>query len=248
MGAKKNKIINLISAIFVGVQLGFYIIIMGELSSNENVLTFLSVITSFVFSILMISQKKQAFLTSFALLFTVISDVFLMLVHPIKQDVAMTTFSIAQLLYCYRLLVEMNREKERVIHLIVRAVLCAVIEIIAIIVVGTSFDVIVALSVFYFANLVMNLLSSFRKFDASPYLAIGFLCFIMCDVVVGLSMAVDVYLTIPETSIFYNIAHPQVNLVHMFYVPSQTLIALSTTNYVKKTQSVFSALFKNSKN
>ena len=235
----QKKIVNLVSAIFVGLLLGFYIIILSGLSSNQNVMTFLPVITAFIFSVVMLSKTRLSLFTTIALAFTVVSDVFLMLVTPRNQAVAMATFSVAQILHFLRLYFEMKSKKERLIHLCCRVAISVIIEVIAVIVVKQAFDIVVALSVFYFANLTLNVIVSFRYFKKSPYLAIGFLCFIMCDIFVGFSSAAGVYLNIPKTSILYPLAYPNFNYVHLFYVPSQTLIALSVTKYLKNYDSVY---------
>ena len=72
----QKKIVNLVSAIFVGLQLGFYIIILSGLSSNQNVMTFLPVITAFIFSVVMLSKTRLSVFTTIALAFTVVSAVF----------------------------------------------------------------------------------------------------------------------------------------------------------------------------
>ena len=154
----QKKLLNVITALFIAVQLVLYVIIMGGYASNKSVATYLPVITAFIFSAIILAKDKRSYFLALALLFTVISDTFLMLVKPLRQDIAMLTFSIAQLFHFARLFVDIKSKKEKIIELVVRFSLCLIVEIIAVIVTKNAFDLVVAFSVFYFVNLIMNLI------------------------------------------------------------------------------------------
>ena len=240
----KSKTVNLLSAVFIGATLGFYLIILGGFSNHKNVMTYIPVALALLYSLVILSNDKRSWLLTLALLFTAVSDVFLMLVTPINQSVAMFTFSIAQICHFLRLYADFKSKKERVIHIVIRVVLCIIVELIAVIVVGSAFDIVVALSVFYFVNLTLNLITAFIYFNNSWLFAVGLLCFILCDIFVGFSAGAGVYLDIPKTSILYNIAYPNFDYVSLFYVPSQMLIALSGNKFIVKSGSLYKKLFK----
>ncbi len=79
----------------------------------------------------------------------------------------------------------------------------------------------------YYANLLTNIVFAFRNFKTAPTFAIGLLLFAFCDLLVGFTM-LDLYLPVTESSIVYKLTHCDLNLIWVFYVPSQTLIALSS--------------------
>jgi uncharacterized protein involved in response to NO len=110
----QKKLLNVITAIFITIQLILYVIILGGFASNKSVMTFLPVITAFLYSVIILARDKRSYFLTAALLFTVISDVFLMLVKPMQQDVAMLTFSAAQLFHFARLFVDINSKKEKI--------------------------------------------------------------------------------------------------------------------------------------
>ena len=235
----KTKQLNIVNSVFVAIQLAFYVIILGGFAANKSVMTFLPVITAFLYSVVILARDKRSYLLAAALLFTVISDTFLMLVRPLHQDIAMVTFSIAQLFHFARLLVDVNTKKEKIIQLATRFSLWVIVEIIAVIVTKGTFDIVVFLTVFYFVNLIMNFILSCRYYENSILLAVGFALFIGCDLVVGFSMAAGVYLDIPQTSIFYKLVNPSFDFTSFFYVPSQALIALSGSKFLKDGKSAF---------
>ena len=235
----KAKQLNIVNSSFIAIQLAFYVIILGGFATNKSVMTFLPVITAFLYSVIILAKDKRSYFLAAALLFTVISDTFLMLVRPLHQDIAMVTFSIAQLLHFARLFVDINTKKEKIVQLATRFSLWVIVEIIAVIVTKGTFDIVVFLTVFYFVNLVMNFILSSRYYKNSILLAVGFALFIGCDLVVGFSMGAGVYLDIPETSILYKLVNPTFDLTSFFYVPSQALIALSGSKFLKDGKSVF---------
>ena len=89
-------------------------------------------------------------------------------------------------------------------------------------------DALALVSLWYYANLILNTIMAFAKFWRFPRLAIGFLLFILCDTVIGLQVAAQGYLPIPEGSLLHQIIFMSFNLAWFFYLPSQVLIALSS--------------------
>ncbi|MBQ8615097.1 MAG: hypothetical protein IJ415_00830 [Clostridia bacterium] len=224
----KNKLLKMISStIFIVAEIGLLIAVMATSGNLNNWLCFSSVLLAFVFSLMWINFKNKNFLTQFALFFTVIADIFLVLISPQNQAVAMTAFSIVQILYLLRILKETNNKKINLINLIVRVVMIVLVEIITIIVVKDKIDYVCLISMFYYTNLILNLVFACVNFKRSPLLAIGLVFFLLCDTFVGLSSAIDVYITVSHNSWLYRLVFADFNFIWFFYIPSQTLLALS---------------------
>ena len=91
---------------------------------------------------------------------------------------------------------------------------------------GTAADAVAIVSMFYYANLLVNIVFAFCQPHVTRLLAIGLTLFILCDTLIGLS-CLDAYVAISEDSFIWKLIHPGFDLAWAFYLPSQTLIALS---------------------
>lgn len=223
---KKLKLISL--SIFIALEICLWILVLATSGDLNRYLSFSSILLAFIFSLMFLSFKDKTYLTQFALFFTVVADVFLVLINPQNQALAMTSFSIVQILYLIRILLETKNKKINLINLIVRVVLICIVEIITIIVVKDKVDYVCLISMFYYTNLILNLIFAFINLKKSPLLAIGLVFFLLCDTFVGLSSAIDVYITVSHTSWLYKLVFADFNFIWFFYIPSQTLLALSS--------------------
>ena len=222
---KKLKIIS--SSVFVFAEICLWVAVLNTSGRVNEYLSFSSVLLAFLFALLFIGFKYKKYLTQFALLFTVVADVFLILIHPINQAVAMTAFSAVQILYLLRILFETNNKKINLINLTIRAVLIVIVEIITIIVVKDNLDYVSIISMFYYVNLILNLVFAFVNFKKSPLLALGLVFFLLCDTFVGLSSAIGVYISVASNTWLYRLVFADFNFIWFFYIPSQTLLSLS---------------------
>ena len=75
--------------------------------------------------------------------------------------------------------------------------------------------------------LIENIIFAFKQKESSILFPIGLLLFACCDLQVGLIVLNSSYINIENNLILNFIVDPPFNLVWLFYVPSQTLIALS---------------------
>ena len=179
-------------------------------------------------------EKSAAYyLTQLGLVCTVIADLFLVVMSPIKQLPAMAFFSATQLCYFFRLYKGHNRCNLRVIHCIIRGSLIVIALSLTAIVLGNNTDALSLVSLFYYANLIVNIVFAFVEFKKESLLAIGLLLFLLCDTVIGLNVMASSYIPVAEGTLIYNILHCNFNLAWIFYVPSQALIALSLINLKK---------------
>ncbi len=231
---KTNKLSVATILAFLTIEAIFLVLILWGPSKYTNVFEFSSIVIVFLFSIIFFAKSKNNILTEVALLFTMIADLFLEIVNPMIQTIAMTSFLIVQLCYFVRLLFELKTKKWQLINLIIRVAVVLIAEIITIVVLKDKFDYLSCVSICYFSNLLMNIVLAFVEFKKSPLFAFGLLLFLGCDIFIGLQCANGVYIDIPTTSTIYKIVFAPFNIAWLCYLPSQTLIAMSIANPHKK--------------
>ena len=173
------------------------------------------------------AEKSIAYLfTQIALLFTVGADYFLVWIPVRNQFNGMLCFSVVQIAYAIRIFVDTQSKKSRIAQIVSRAVISVVACVATFLVLGDATDKVALVSIFYYANLILSLVFSFTQFKKNYILAIGFLCFLLCDTVIGI-VNIGPYFSIPKDSVIYKIIYPGFDLAWAFYVPSQILLALS---------------------
>ena len=190
--------------------------------------SYAAVVLACLFAFLFFSRTPRYYLTQAALLTTVCADYFLVLRGAKEKLVAMLFFSLTQLCYFARIYFTETSKKTRTVHAILRVSLPLLTILVTLLVLGKNADAVALVSMFYFANLLLNVVFAFLLGEKLPLLAIGLLLFACCDVFVGLSL-IEGYLPLAEGSLIYRLAHPGFNLAWVFYVPSQALLALSLT-------------------
>ena len=191
-----------------------------------NALMYLSVVLACLFCVLFVDRSRIYFATQIALVCTVCADFFLVWSEEIQQLPAMLFFSVTQLAYFARLYSADDNAKRRAWHLWSRVVVCAVALAVTLVVLGDGADALAIVSMFYYANLLCNVVFAFLSFSQNPLLAIGLVLFALCDTVIGLDL-LDAYLPAFRDSAIYKLLHPGFNLAWMFYLPSQALLAIS---------------------
>lgn len=226
---KKQTIINIgvISFIIIELILTILIQLIGG-----KVLSFLSIVLACLFSIVFISKSKDYILTQIALFTTVCADIFLVVLDPMIQLPAMIFFSITQLCYFIRILINQTNVKIRTIHVIVRCVIVLIAIIATCLTLKENTDALSIISLFYYANLLVNVVFSFINYK-NIVLSAGLICFACCDFFIGLDVLSSSYLPIHKGSILYYLNNIDFNIAWLFYVPSQTLLSLSLYNNKK---------------
>ena len=223
---KNKKIIIPACILFVCVQavLG-YLIQRGE-GSLITTRQYISVVLAALFCFLSVEKSKTYIFTQIALLATVGADYFLVHIPQRDQLNGMICFSIVQIFYFLRLIYEDDNKKRRTVHLILRASLSLVAICITLLVLKESADAVAVISVFYFANLILNTVFAFINFKRSPILALGLICFLLCDAVIGLAN-IGPYMQLPSDSFIHKLLNPGFDPAWAFYVPSQALLSMS---------------------
>ena len=185
-----------------------------------------SVILAALFCALLFEPSLPYFFTQAALLLTVCADYFLVWREEQQKLPAMVFFLGAQIFYFLRLYTQDEGRTRRRVHLLARAGVSLVALLLTLLVLGEGADALALVSMLYYANLLMNLVWSSIYIRKHWLLSIGFLCFLLCDTLIGLSL-LDGYLPIKEEGLLYAVLHPGFNLVWAFYLPSQVCLALS---------------------
>ena len=222
----KKRLLELsIEILFIVVGIVLYILFLledfGDYDLGDNVwIKYSIIIIAFVYTLVSIAfaTNKKEFrddiILSLALLFTLLSDYFLLVLDD-YYEIGMITFIVAQLLHALR--IERNK-----IHTIISVAIRVMIPVIGIAVFAGigELELIYALALIYGTQLLMNFFENMAlcfisKKNKLKYilLAVGFALFIGCDVCVGL-------MNIGE--------YGGVLLMWLFYAPSQILIALSS--------------------
>ena len=217
--------------IFLLIQTILFVLVFTTQGIVNKVSSFLCVVVPFTFSLTFISKDLDKVYTQVALFCTVMADLFLVVLEPQIRSLAMTFFFITQLCYSLRILRFYNK---KIAFMIVYILAIVVVIIITIIVLKDRVDYLSVISMLYYTLLVCNVIFSCIKFKLFPLLAVGLILFLCCDTLIGLSEAIGSYIFVSQSSFLYIISHTSFNLAWLFYIPSQTLLALSLT---KKKQS-----------
>ena len=183
---------------------------------------FISIVLCFLYALLQVKHGDRWIIAGLG--FTVCADFFLVLCPASYRLWGMVFFSIVQILYAIKVHLA-NRNKYL---LVLRLCLIALIEVITFVILKGQPDALAVVSVCYYANLVMNIVVTFTRFRANKLLPIGLVLFVLCDTVIGLQMACNVYLPVSHDSLLYKIIFADFFWSWFFYLPSQVLIALSS--------------------
>ena len=78
---------------------------------------------------------------------------------------------------------------------------------------------------FYITNLLINIIFAYAE-KKTLLFAVALTLFICCDLVIGLQEAANSYLPILQNTFLISIFNCVYNIAWIFYLPSQTLIAI----------------------
>lgn len=214
------------SGVFVAVEITLGVLLQLSPGGYGYVFSYASVVLACVFFTLFAERSASYLFAQLALVFTLVSDYFLVVSDVRRQLPAMIFFSMAQLAYFARLYFEEERVAYRRWNVIVRVIASILAVSVTAVVLGAAADAVALVSMFYYANLLTNVAFAFIQIKRSAPLAVGLVLFAMCDALIGLAF-IDGYISLSPNSIIYKIVYPGFDLAWAFYLPSQTLIALS---------------------
>lgn len=196
-----------------------------------STLKYASISLCLAFSLYCLIRKRKMVncFIPIALVFTLISDYFLL--FNTNQNLyvyGLITFIITQLIYFAFILYLRKSKLELLINFLVRSLLTIAVLVVAFYL--NYSDVLTILALVYFVELLSNFLYStfLIKLDKEYLIfSLGLLLFIGCDINVGLN----------NVHLFEGIDYSLVNfLMWVFYLPSQVLLSL--TNFIAREKSI----------
>ena len=230
---KNKKLLLIFSTVFLTIDAVLGYLLQAHQEKTDINIRFAAIVFGCLFLVLFAEKSLSYLFTQLALVCTVGADYFLVYIinesNPLteKQQLpAMIFFSAAQLAYFLRLYFEDESKTRKIAHLITRAVLSVIAVAATFIVLGKNCNAVAVVSVFYYANLFLNFVFSCFLIKKNPLLPIGFLLFILCDTVIGLTLLKN-FVTVSPDAFFYKILYPGFDLCWAFYLPSQALLAVS---------------------
>ncbi len=224
--SKANKPKLILSLIFTLAEIALLVLILFFDTGATRYLEFAGIALAGLFPLVFLNPNKNAFSINIGLILTIFADIFLVLIKNTNPDIGMVFFLLAQLCYFLFLFSNTESKAQRISNVVTRLVLMAGIITACIIVLKDKVDFLSIISVIYFANLLTNLVFAYIGGKKSLAFAIGLTLFILCDVIIGLQVASDSYLTISENSIIHKVLSADFNIAWACYLPSQVIIAL----------------------
>lgn len=172
------------------------------------------------FGFVLLHLRQANYYLLFGLLGTLAADWLLVVHRPQEKLAAMLCFLCVQT--AYALLLHRRVRARRL--LTARVVTVLVAEAVTLLVLGGRMDALAAVSMGYYAMLLMNIVCAFKGYKKEPLLAWALVLFLLCDTVVGLQVASAGYLILPAW--LNNVLFCGFPLDWLFYLPSQVMIAL----------------------
>ena len=212
---------KILTAVFLCIEAVLYYFVLTGSGMTFTVTAYTGIILCFAFALIM--GIRQDWLMVAGLACTVGADYCLVICDPIQQLWGMVFFLGAQTFYA----ISLYRKRKNNVLLGIRIGLSVIALVVAFVVLKENVDPLALISVCYYANLIMNMVTAFTQWDKCKLLPIGFVLFILCDTIIGLQVASGGYLPIPKDSALYSFLFNGFNTSWMFYLPSQVLIALS---------------------
>ena len=232
-----KKIDYIVISVFILLEIALYLsflfidkgIFVTRIESSTLKYASISLCLAFSLYCLIRKRKMVNCFIPIALVFTLISDYFLL--FNTNQNLyvyGLITFIITQLIYFAFILYLRKSKLELLINLLVRFLLTIAALVVAFYL--NYFDVLTILALVYFVELLSNFLYStfLIKLDKEYLIfSLGLLLFIGCDINVGLN----------NVHLFEGIDYSLVNfLMWVFYLPSQVLLSL--TNFIAQEKSI----------
>ncbi len=235
---KKKQILIPCTALFVLTEtvLG-YLIQRTPSWIPSGVLSVASILLALVY--VAASFEKTAFHIKMlvALTATLAADILLAQLFSFAGEkfAAMCFFTVVQVSYFLRLYSNHRAKWAKIVHLSVRGGAVVLAILLSILVLREKTNALSLIALFYYANLIVNLVFAFIQVRRSVLFPLGLLFFILCDTVIGLAEMSAMYISIREGTFLWSIIHSGLNLGWVFYVPAQTLLAVSVNEqYFKK--------------
>lgn len=222
---KNRKLLSVAVALFFTVETVLGILFQTGRGNGAH-LRYATVVLACLFCILFFEKSWEYLTLQLALIATVWADYYLVLPPSPNQLPGMICFSLAQISYALSLAFTEKSPRRLRLWLWARIALSVVAVAATFAVLGKGADAVAVVSVFYYANLALNIVVAWSQHPRRLVMALGLTLFLCCDTVIGMAF-LDDYITVSETSFIYRIIHPGFDLAWAFYLPSQMLLSVS---------------------
>lgn len=227
---------NLETVVFIAIQSSLYLWFLSlDLLDTKTQLSALIkytiIILCFCYALFYraMNNKSIAFYLRAALFFTVIADLFLLILDYYLLGVL--SFVIAQQLYGLKLDYENKRRKGTFEKRLILQLIAATFIYLLLGWLELATDPLLGITILYFISLVTNVVRAIclargnKQWSGQAKFALGMFLFLLCDINVGLYNLSD-YFTL-SGNIYHLLYSVSQLLMWTFYAPSQVLIALS---------------------
>ena len=195
---------------------------------THNVLSYSATVFCLAVTLFFFQKKVGWGLQVAAFVCTLFADFFLVLLSGEQKTLAMCAFLCAQLCYAWRT-VRMATPKEQWLNVVLRLV-CSVVGAVAVVaVLQENTQPLFVISLVYYVNLLVNIVFSFVHWKdgvEAKYMAVGLLCFSLCDLSIGLNFVINIF-SLGPGSFLYGLKPIFNKFVGIFYPPSQALLCVS---------------------
>ena len=164
---KSSKLKLTLITFFCIAETILFFLVQATTGSTCTFVSYFSIILAFAFMITNAGLTKNYLLMQIGLFCTLAADLFLVVLEPMQQLPAMFFFSGTQICYFLRLYFNQTSRKEKNIHLILRAGVSVFAIILAIIILKDGTDALSIVSMFYYSNLVVNVIVAFTQCKTS---------------------------------------------------------------------------------
>ena len=172
-----------------------------------------------------------------AMLFTLVADYYMVGADEVDNLKGVTVFLGTQLFIMLHILVNDKSRAGRTANILSRVLITALTVAIGYAVLGEGMDRMALISVIYYANLCANAIFAHRSGRGGGMLTVGLILFALCDINVGIAGLESIYSDgFREGSLLYWITNTDIDLIWLFYIPSQTLIPLSILLFNKNAE------------
>lgn len=225
----KHKYIDII---FIAIELVLYILILfADLNHWHRIISFMSIAFCFVY-VALINKKNDMDYNIMRLAFvaTLAADYFLTL-HSQEQILGTFLFFLSQLMFFFRIHLNYQKVKPRIILLYAIAFIFLLMITFLMI---RRIDLLLLVSLLYFTFLLLNMIFSWITHKKYIWFTLGLTLYVFADLMVAMHMA-DPYITFSDQSIMHYLTSTSINLIWLFYLPTQVLFAISTKYHQKET-------------
>lgn len=221
-----------IDMIFIAIELALYILILfANLNGWHRIISFMSIVICFVYVCLINKKNNMDYnIMRLAFVSTLTADYFLTL-HSKEQILGTFLFFLSQLMFFFRIHLSYQRIKPKILSLY--AFIFMFLLMIAFLMIR-RIDLLLLVSLLYFTFLLLNMIFSWITHKKYIWFTLGLTLYVFADLMVAMHMA-DPYITFSDQSIMHYLTSTSINLIWLFYLPTQVFLALSAKYYQKET-------------